>query len=182
MSCTLLITADRRKAERNLKKLKRELSLSEDQSKKSDLEQRIHNAEVDLNYAMYYPLLKPYSSLYPNAKHEKNKTEDATDSEDAQGQTEEPVGPKGDHTVWRAVEEAMESGTLADLRNSRQEGAVQRLKTVTQDKQKPKSELKTAQGKRGPSHKRSDANAPSNARGAKEQDEDEEESDGGFFE
>lgn len=169
---------DRRKAERNLKKLKRELSLSEDHSQKSDLQRRTHNAEVDLNYAIYYPLLKPYSSLYPNAKQEKNKTEEATDSDDAQGQQEEVVGPKGDHTVWKAVEEAMKSGTLADLRNSKQKGTTPKPEKGPQDKKKSKSGVKGAQGNSRLSQKRDDTHTSVNTQEGQEEDD----SDGGFFE
>lgn len=175
----MLTIADRRKAERNLKKLNRELSLSEDDSQKSDLQRRIHNAEVDLNYAIYYPLLKPYSSLYPNAKQEKNKTEEATDSDDAQGQQEQATGPKGDHDVWKAVRVAMKSGTLADLRNSKQKGTATKPEKDPQDKKKSKSEVKGARGNSRLSQKRDDAHASVNTREGQEEEED---SDGGFFE
>ncbi|KAH7135696.1 hypothetical protein B0J11DRAFT_576265 [Dendryphion nanum] len=128
---------DRKKADRNLKKLKRELSSSDDRSNKTELLRRIHNAEVDLNYAIYYPLLKPYSSLYPNTKEEKSKMVDNTDSDDVQNHLEETDGPKGDHEIWRAVEEAIKTGTLQDLRDSKAEGptmAKQKRETETKKK------------------------------------------------
>ena len=57
--------------------------------------------------------MKPYSSLYPTAKKQKSNDTDAN------GKPEEIDGPKGDVMVWKLVEQALEEGTLEQLRNSK---------------------------------------------------------------
>lgn len=71
----------------------------------------IHNAEVDLNYTLYYPLLKTYVSLYPKGQKEDGKSGDTTPPTD---------GPKGNVDMWKTVEKAMEEQTLEQLRESRE--------------------------------------------------------------
>jgi hypothetical protein len=85
----------------------------------SELKQRIHNAEVDVNYAQYYPLSKVYSSLYPKTKQSKKKVETSTDEDETSNQQAEEVdGPKGDVETWKAIERAMVEGGLNEIRNS----------------------------------------------------------------
>ncbi|KAH8719209.1 hypothetical protein GQ44DRAFT_688074 [Phaeosphaeriaceae sp. PMI808] len=109
---------DRQKGTRILKRLKKELAALDSDSKKTKLQQRIHNAEVDVNYATYYPLMKPYSSLYPKSKGWKTNEADVDeeDGEDGKSSKTEIDGPKGDIEMWKAVESAMEEGTLESLR------------------------------------------------------------------
>lgn len=76
--------------------------------------QSIRNAEVDLNYTLYYPLLKTYVSLYPKQQKESTKSGDAAASTE---------GPKGDVDMWKMVEKAMEEQSLEQLRESR-EGVI----------------------------------------------------------
>ena len=75
----------------------------------AEVRQKIHKAEVDVNYAIYYPLVKAYSSLYPRGKE--GDTEGKLDDGTA-------YRSKGDPEMWRLVERAMEQGTLNDLRES----------------------------------------------------------------
>jgi hypothetical protein len=170
-----LTVADRQKGTRILKRLKKELPTVEDDSKKTKLQQRIHNAEVDVNYAIYYPLMKPYSSLYPKSKNQKaDDSEDAEDTgEDVKNNTEID-GPKGDVGMWRAVERAMEEGTLDKLRYSKDAVPAEPPKKikkpkVKENKEKAGSKAYTASGK---------AAGSKNYAGQ----DDGEESDGGFFE
>lgn len=111
----------------------------EDNSERAALRSKIHNADVDVNYAIYYPLLRPYVSLFPNTKKDKDKpTESAGDvSAEIQQSSESIDGPKGDLETWKAVEEAMEAGTLDRLRNSK-EGIVM-----------PGSKVQTQKGAKG---------------------------------
>ncbi|KAF2261696.1 hypothetical protein CC78DRAFT_535421 [Lojkania enalia] len=110
---------DRQRATRTLKRLKRELSTLEDRSKKAELQPKIHDAEVDVNYAQYYPLLKPYSSLYPKSKRETRNSEELGGEEISNPKAKGDTGsPKGDYEIWKAIERAMEEGTLDALRNS----------------------------------------------------------------
>ncbi|KAH6010377.1 rRNA-processing protein EFG1 [Parastagonospora nodorum] len=164
---------DRQKGTRILKRLKKELSALEDDSKKTALQQRIHNAEVDVNYAIYYPLMKPYSSLYPKSKNKKSSdSEEAEDTGEDSKNSAEVDGPKGDVNMWKAIEEAMQDGTLEKLRYSKDavpaEPPKKSKKPKAKDSKKEKSVSKT-------SH---DASASHNY-AVQDQDED---SDGGFFE
>ena len=114
----MLTRPDRQKATRILKKLKKELQAEEDEEKKQELTQRAHNAEVDVNYAIYYPLMKPYASLYPKSKKEKTGESDESGEGAADDKSNREVdGPKGDVAMWQTVEEAMAEGTLDALRN-----------------------------------------------------------------
>lgn len=168
-----LIRGDRQKATRILKRLKKELSTLDDASQAAELQQRIHNAEVDVSYAIYYPLMKPYSSLYPKSKN--SKAEEAQgDGNDAKDKSSDQTdGPKGDVNMWRTVEKAMEEGTLEQLRHSKGD--------VPAAPPKKDWAAKTKKSKDAEKHKRatqeqSDTSKPPIRR---EADED---SDGGFFE
>ncbi|KAA8624652.1 nuclear protein involved in pre-rrna processing [Pyrenophora tritici-repentis] len=152
---------DRQKGTRILKKLKKELQTEENESKKQDLARRIHNAEVDVNYAIYYPLLKNYASLYPKSKKEKSSEE--PEDEDIEDKSNREVGgPKGDVEMWRTVEEAMANGTLDALRNSKEA-----MPTAPAPAEEKLAQAKNRRERR--------------ALGAQAQEE-AEESDGGFFE
>lgn len=171
-----LMAPDRQKGTRILKRLKKELSALSDDSKKTKLQQRIHNAEVDVNYAIYYPLMKPYSSLYPKSKNRKaDDSEDAEDTGEDSKNSTEVDGPKGDVEMWRAVEQSMEKGTLDKLRYSKD--------AVPAEPPKKSKKPKIKNEKKGKMEDKTSA-AHGKVIGSKTyavQDEDEE-SDGGFFE
>ncbi|OAG06395.1 uncharacterized protein CC84DRAFT_1090763 [Paraphaeosphaeria sporulosa] len=105
---------ERQKATRILKRLHKQLAALEDEPEKAEKMHSIHNAEVDLNYTLYYPLLKAYVSLYPKQQKEDSKSGDAAPPTD---------GPKGDVNMWKTVEKAMGEQTLEELRESR-EGVI----------------------------------------------------------
>jgi hypothetical protein len=142
----------------------------------------LHNAEVDLNYAIYYPLMKPYSSLYPKSKKEK-----ATESEEGEGEesdkaNREVEGPKGDVDMWKAIEEAMpDESALKTLRYSKDNMPApapkkEKKKQKTTD-QASKSKDTKMQAKLAEAKNRRERRAL----GVQAQEEDDE-SDGGFFE
>lgn len=139
----------------------------------------MHNAEVDVNYAIYYPLLKPYASLYPKSRKEKSEEPEDEDTEDKSNR--EVDGPKGDLDMWKTVEEAMANGTLDALRNSK-EGMPSAPAPVPK-----KQEKKKEHGVKSKSTKTEEKLAAAKNRrerralGAQAQEE-AEESDGGFFE
>ncbi|KAF2151998.1 hypothetical protein K461DRAFT_279520 [Myriangium duriaei CBS 260.36] len=87
---------ERRKAERRLKKVRKEGGEGKDE-------------EVDLNYALYWPLERDYVPLWPKKRGE-------TEGSDGEGER------KGDMEMWRLVERCMAEGTLEDLREGRVEG------------------------------------------------------------
>jgi hypothetical protein len=168
-----LTKTDRKKGTRILNRLKKELSASEDDLEKAKLQQRIHNAQVDVNYAMYYPLMKPYSSLYPKSKNKKtDDSEEADDTSEDNKNNAEIDGPKGNVEMWKAVEQAMEEGTLDKLRYSKDAIPAEPPKKskkpkVKENKSKAEDKANAAQGK------------PTKTYAAQDDDQD---SDGGFFE
>jgi len=170
-----LTTADRQKGTRILKRLKKEHASTEDTDERTKLRQRIHTAEVDVNYAMYYPLMKPYSSLYPKSKGKKSDySEGGDDDSDSKSKKEEVEGPKGDVEMWKAVEQAMEDGTLDKLRHNKDALPTQPPKKV----KKPKAKEGKKEKLNSTSHGTSKATHP-HSYSAQQDDED---SDGGFFE
>lgn len=172
-----LTSTDRQKATRILKRIKKELAAAEDEEEKSVLQKKLHNAEVDVNYAISYPLMKPYSSLYPKSK--KSKAAETDESDEAKSKTDEIDGPKGDVMVWKMVEEALAEGTLEKLRNSKSReeipGALpKKSKTAKTKSTKVAPPKKTYAPLEVPKNRRE---ARAAAREAEEED-----SDGGFFE
>ena len=107
-------------------------------------EKRVHDAEVDLNYTQFAPLMEKYKSLYPKsertAKGEKSKKPEK-DDEDEESVTneevnhnngsaslaDEPTVAEEEHasasarygTTWRLIEAATQSGD---------EGALERVR------------------------------------------------------
>lgn len=180
-----MLFVDRQKATRILKRTKKELAAAKDDEEKAALQKKVHNAEVDVNYAISYPLMKPYSSLYPTSK--KQKTKSSGNDTDTNEKPEEIDGPKGDVMVWKLVEQALEEGTLEQLRNSknREEIPGAPSKKGSNSRAAKTKDAKTKDTKQTPLPKRAYAplDVPKNRRearaAAREADED---SDGGFFE
>ncbi|CAO2653214.1 Nn.00g026250.m01.CDS01 [Neocucurbitaria sp. VM-36] len=169
---------DRQKATRILKKLKKELSTSEDRSHKTQLIQRIHNAEVDVNYAIYYPLMKPYSSLYPKSKNGKSAAAEEEEHDANDKGNRDVDGPKGDVEMWRAIENAMAEGTLNALRYSK-DGMPAAPTKKENKKFVKKPTTKREEADEGMNRRERRKAGLAKAQTAQEQDE---ESDGGFFE
>ena len=175
---------DRQKGSRILKKLKKELEAEDDdEEKKQELARKVHNAEVDVNYAIYYPLMKPYASLYPKSKKEKEaESDDSADGDAGEKSTREVDGPKGELAMRKTVEQAMAEGTLDALRNSKEGMPVlvpvkEKEKKTKQSEQTVKSKEKKMQEKLAAAKNRRERRAL----GVQAQEE-AEESDGGFFE
>lgn len=104
---------DRRKAEKRVKKAKKEVQDSGDgEAGKKVLEQKVKDAEVDVQYAVYYPLEKDYVPLFPR------KQKGSEDDDEDVGEVER----KGDPVMWETVKRCMADGTLDALRNGRLEG------------------------------------------------------------
>ena len=156
---------ERQKATRTLKRLHKQLTVLEDESEKDSKMRSIHNAEVDLNYTLYYPLLKTYVSLYPKQQKDGDKSSDAASL---------PEGPKGDVEMWKRVEKAMEDRALEELRESREGVTIPGAPTRTQPKTTKKAEKKDKQ-EYAKQKKTQDTRMA-----AGDQDEDED-SDEGFF-
>lgn len=177
----MLTRPDRQKGTRILKKLKKELQAEEDEEKKQELARRVHNAEVDVNYAIYYPLMKPYASLYPKSKKEKaGESEESGEGAAEDKPNREVDGPKGDVAMWKTVEEAMTEGTLDALRN-RKEGLPAPAPAKEKKSKKPDQAVKSKEKKIADKLAAAKNRRERRALGQQAQEE-AEESDGGFFE
>ena len=130
------------------------------------LKSAVYEAEVDLNYTMYYPLAEKYVSLYPRSKDH--------DSNSIGGNLERKLG--GERPVlWFLIERAMKEGTLDELRDGKgKQVTVGRSKDTPAKgvaSSKAPNSLVAAPGKNMTGQH--NVHAPTN---------EDEESDGGFFE
>lgn len=118
--------------------------------------------------------MKPYSSLYPKSK-KPGKTED----DEAGNKAEETEGPKGDVMVWKMVEQAMEEGTLEQLRNSKSREEIPGAPPKKTKPAKAKAPKEAA-----PKKTYAPLEVPKNRREARAaaREAEDEDSDGGFFE
>lgn len=125
---------DRQKAAKRLKRARKEVvgleeavnKMAKDEGEGEDGEElrarairRVREAEVDVNYAIYYPLERAYSSLFPSRKDGDGEGDDVEDGGDG---GEESVERRGDPEIRRLVRECMADGRLDDLRNGKLTG------------------------------------------------------------
>jgi len=125
---------ERRKAERRLNKLlkktlskqscEEEISTGGRKDEKGN-EKDVYTARVDLNYALFYPLDRPYVSLWPRKEGQPGEENEENDEE-----------KKGDEDMWRLVEKCMVEETLEDLR----EGRIKIEKDLKDDGESKKSD------------------------------------------
>ncbi|KAG9244871.1 hypothetical protein BJ878DRAFT_459453 [Calycina marina] len=94
---------ERKKAERNLKKLRKQLLEAKSADEIKELENQIHITEVDYNYTQNFPLSEIYISLYPLKEDGQEISKD---------DTARPKPP-----MWEEIKRRMEEGTLSELRN-----------------------------------------------------------------
>jgi hypothetical protein len=113
-------TAERRKAERYLKKARQNLIQCADTSLLDGLTQQVHLCDIDLNYTQYSPLNEAYSSLYMT----KNK-------QDAKGDSGADDAPTVNRSaeMWKVVEKASAQNKLQDLRD----GKLRRSQKIAKD-------------------------------------------------
>ena len=105
------VLIERQKATRALKRLhKQQAAISSDTPEHDALAPAIHEAEVDLNYTMYYPLAEKYQSLYP-------RKEGGNDDEQECGGEDKPKRVAQKPPLWHVIELAMAEGTLEGLRD-----------------------------------------------------------------
>lgn len=128
---------DKKNAMKRLKRARKELELCEEGENETQaaLEEKVRTAEVDVNYAQYFPLDEHYVSLFPRKPV---GVEDKTEEKTNEGV--ERLG-KGDEEVRRRIEECMLAGTLEDLRNGRlkpQSGGLQGDSEVVSSRKREK--------------------------------------------
>lgn len=127
-----------------MNRLKREKAALEkeekpDKKKLKRLERNIHIAEVDLNFTIYYPLMKKYVSLFPKQGEDQNEKGDEQQTKTTKTATAEK--PR----MWSVVERCMAEGTLNDLREDRldiEDEIKEKPKETSSEKQNSKSESK----------------------------------------
>jgi len=168
------------------------------------LQAEVHDAQVDLNYALYFPLDLAYSSLWPRAKQTRGKSKGATDADADAEPSDEPMGSvsqaqdqepdeedagqqhdksQGDREMWKVVERCMREDKLDDLRNGK-------VVPFVENKDAKVVRGGVAGGVAGDGHaKRRDKGTlekqtvkKQKQKQKKKADEDGDESDGGFFE
>ncbi|KAH1674412.1 18S rRNA maturation protein [Aspergillus fumigatus] len=207
---------DRKAASKDLKRLLRreqeisnsDLNPAAKKEKLAALAGKIHAAQVNHNYTIYYPLTQKYVALY--AEQKKKKKESSAQSEKP-SEPEAEVASKliydttGERPpMWRVVEKCMEDGTLDLLREGKLDGSEgekssqapeqKKSKKSTDDDQyarnksstekvsdKPSGKSRKSGGKQDRKPKRSAAMEGAYW-SANEHDDDDNESDGGFFE
>lgn len=158
---------DRQKATKRLKRARKRVNACDgDDAEQRRLEQLVQDAEVDVNYAQYFPLDQPYVSLFPRRSEgeDEDASEDQADSE-----------RKGDPVMWEKVKDCMANGTLDALRNGK-----------LQDEEAESDETGLPKSKKPQSVRSTKANGVKRGKaryGQRKDVEDEgDESDGGFFE
>lgn len=105
---------ERQKADRRLKQATRTLRGCDDESKKDALQQKVHVAQVDLNYALYHPLLLPYKALF---RTKPDSPADKVCNEEEDGD----LAGRQKSDIWLRVESATKAGEAA-LKALRNEG------------------------------------------------------------
>ena len=135
----------------------------------------IHEGEVDLNYTMYYPLGEKYQSLYPRTGDQ--KAQDEEDRTEIGGRGERKL--RGERPpLWFLVERAMTEGSLEALRDGKGDRVV-----VTNSK--PQAPINHKGAVATGAEKMNEMNRGGGVKlegGAVPDNEDDEISDGGFFE
>ena len=131
---------ERQKATRNLKKVKSRLAAaSEGTVERDELHKAVHQAEVDLNYTLYYPLAEKYLSLFArngqcgSASPNSDLPADRTSRQEADTQQ---------HSMWGIVERCMRDGSLDALREGKLRSSFSANQGSMKTEKKPKKELK----------------------------------------
>ena len=107
---------ERQKAGKRVKKLKREMANCEDEGQGRELEKWLEEAEVDVNYAVYFPLERDYVPLFPRRRHD---GEEVSENPAPNAAVSAGWGREGAPGMWELVRKCMKDGTLADLREGR---------------------------------------------------------------
>lgn len=188
---------ERQKFERSLKRLiqQRDASSEQDETSKVQLEQKIHETEVNLNYTKYAPLGEKYISLLPNHGSRKGnppmptedsamlnseEADDSLDFEDEQSNLFNLDSGKKP-SMWYQVEECMLEGQskLEALRDGKLNAEPKFDKELTAGGNKAEA---TSRLVRNPRPLRDRLLGDEDAIDQADVDSDENMSDGGFFE
>ena len=154
-------------------------------SRLKHLEQRIHVAQIDLNYTLYYPLTEKYISLFPKDhsnkdKSQNNNNQDRSESPESGDHHQHDSGNDDDPAkkppVWAIVEQCTKENTLDLLRDGK-------LDIGPDGKKKSESAAtnkSSSSGSKGRDRERDEKKRKK--KGSSSSEGDGEESDDGFFE
>lgn len=111
----LAFCIDRKTATKELNRyLRREKEQDLDTKQKARLAEKIHTARVNLNYTIYYPLTEKYLSIYPKSDAKSDAPESETESKKPETDTKSTKPP-----LWSVVAKCMEEKTLDLLREGK---------------------------------------------------------------
>jgi hypothetical protein len=179
----IICATDRKTATKELRRLtqKQKTVEEEENDKKGStlkaIKNKIHIAQINVNYTIYYPLSEKYISLYPQDK--KKKTSATSDDEDEDGSDSDELLPKSGVSknekppLWAIVEKCTANGTLDKLRNGK-------LNVGFDGKPKSAAAEKRSDGL--PSSSQTTREKAASKKAQKYENEDDDDSDGGFFE
>ncbi|MCJ1401189.1 18S rRNA maturation protein [Xylographa trunciseda] len=166
--------SERQKATRALKKLQKALDAATSETiEQTKLRSTVHEAEVDLNYTLYYPLAEKYQSLYP-----RKETQEFQDDEERNEVSErkQPRQQGEKPPLWFLIERAMAEGTLEALRDGKRD-------MVVSINPKPQASIRSKTAKGTETRKTIDINRGGGVtlEGETVSDNKDDMSDGGFF-
>jgi hypothetical protein len=161
---------DRQKATKRLKRARKAMKeVEDDAAERERLALEADECEVDVQYAMYYPLDVAYVALYPSVRKAEGKEEEGSAAAEVQRQ--------GDAKMRALLVKCAKEGRLDALRNGKldMKGNYKVVEEVMDEDAKPKSKKKAeGKGKEATGSKRKAETIEPEASG--------DESDGGFFE
>lgn len=155
---------DRQKATKRLKRAKKAMKeVEEDGEAREVLAREVDECELDVQYAMFYPLDVPYVALYPSVKK----------AEGEEGGEAAEVKRQGDAVMRELLRKCAGEGKLDALRNGKldKEGNYKVVQTADDEVVKPKKKSETKEEKNG--KRKAEEMEPADS---------DDESDGGFFE
>lgn len=172
---------DRQKATRKLKQTKRKLAEAKGTEEEGVWRRKVHEGEVDVNYAQYYPLDQAYSALYPTKGKKGKKAATGEDGEEAgSGDDAKQEERQGDPDMWKVVEICMAQGKLDKLRNGKlMKAAASGPKNDDDLAARERKQDKKQKDKKAATTKAEKNKSVGEDKKVQEEDED---SDGGFFE
>lgn len=160
---------DRQKATKRLKRARKAMKEVEDDAEERErLALEADECELDVQYAMYYPLDVAYVALYPSVRKAEGKEEGGAPAE---------VQRQGDAKMRALLKKCAAEGKLDALRNGKldKDGNYKVVEEVRDEDEQPKSKNKAeGKGKEVTGSKRKAETIEPEASG--------DESDGGFFE
>jgi hypothetical protein len=159
---------DRQKATKRLKRARKAMKeVEDDAARREELAREADECELDVQYAMYYPLDVPYVALYPSHKKAEGQ------EEDSDGKAVE-VARQGDAEMRALLKKCVAEGKLDALRNGKldKDGNYKPVEGAGDDETKAKDKKKKAEDKNG--KRKAEEMEPEAAS--------DDESDGGFFE